>query len=95
MRVLGRIMRVPSVLDRNGMRWALQALGLNTVIVLVHRGRRTGKLYRTPVEVMIDRPERGEIIVAPMWGRETDWYSNVVAGGLAEVHVRGEQRQVE
>jgi deazaflavin-dependent oxidoreductase (nitroreductase family) len=44
---------------------------------------------------MIDRPERGEIIVAPMWGRETDWYSNVVAGGLVEVHIRGEQRQVE
>jgi deazaflavin-dependent oxidoreductase (nitroreductase family) len=88
-------MSVPRVLDRNGLRWALQTLGLNTVIVLVHRGRRSGKLYRTPVEVMIDRPDRAEIVVAPMWGRQTDWYRNVVAGGLVEVHVRGEQRQVE
>ncbi|MGX9789822.1 nitroreductase family deazaflavin-dependent oxidoreductase [Mycobacterium sp. MMS18-G62] len=94
-RVLGRIMRVPSALDRDGTRWALQTLGLNTVIVLVHRGRRSGKLYRTPVEVMVDRPDRGEIVVAPMWGRQTDWYRNVVAGGLVEVHVRGEQCQVE
>ena len=94
-RFLGRTLRMPSVLDRKGMRWMLQALSPALVIVLVHRGRKSGRLYKTPVEVLVDDPERGELVVSPMWGRGSDWYRNVVAGGLVEVHVRGEDRQVE
>jgi deazaflavin-dependent oxidoreductase (nitroreductase family) len=94
-RVLGRTLRMPSVLDRKGTRWLLQALSPATVIVLVHRGRKSGKLYKTPIEVLRDDHERGELVVSPMWGRDSDWYRNVVAGGLIEVHVRGEKRQVE
>jgi deazaflavin-dependent oxidoreductase (nitroreductase family) len=94
-RLLGRTMRMPSVLDRRGTRWMLQALSPATVIVLVHRGRRSGRLYKTPVEVLHDDPERGELVVGPMWGKNSDWYRNVVAGGLVEVHVRGDVRQVE
>jgi deazaflavin-dependent oxidoreductase (nitroreductase family) len=94
-RVLGRTMRMPGVLDRKGTRWMLQALSPATVIVLVHRGRKSGRLYKTPIEILIEDPERGEIIVSPMWGRDSDWYRNVVAGGLVEVHVRGEERRVE
>jgi hypothetical protein len=30
-----------------------------------------------------------------MWGRDSDWYRDVIAGGLVEIHVRGEKRQVE
>ena len=30
-----------------------------------------------------------------MWARDADWYRNVIAGGLVEIHVRGEKRQVE
>jgi hypothetical protein len=44
---------------------------------------------------LVENPELGEIVVAPMWSRDTDWYRNVVAGGLLEIHVRGEKRQVE
>jgi deazaflavin-dependent oxidoreductase (nitroreductase family) len=94
-RVLGRTLRMPSVLDRKGTRWLLQTLSPATVIVLVHRGRKSGKLYKTPVEVLRDDHERGELVVSPMWGRDSDWYRNVVAGGLIEAHVRGEKRQVE
>jgi deazaflavin-dependent oxidoreductase (nitroreductase family) len=94
-RVLGRTLRMPSVLDRKGTRGLLQALSPATVIVLVHRGRKSGKLYKTPVEVLRDDHERGELVVSPMWGRDSDWYRNVVAGGLIEAHLRGEKRQVE
>jgi deazaflavin-dependent oxidoreductase (nitroreductase family) len=94
-RVFGRTLRMPGVLDRKGTRWALQALSPATVIVLVHRGRKSGRLYKTPVEILHDDRERGEIFVSPMWGRNSDWYRNVVAGGLVEVHVRGDVRQVE
>jgi deazaflavin-dependent oxidoreductase (nitroreductase family) len=94
-RVVGRTLRMPGVLDRKGTRWMLQALSPAPVIVLVHRGRKSGRLYRTPVEALAEYPEREEVVVAPMWGRDSDWYRNVVAGGLVEVHVRGEEREVE
>jgi deazaflavin-dependent oxidoreductase (nitroreductase family) len=73
----------------------LQALSPAPVIVLVHRGRKSGRVYKTPVEILVDDPDTGELVVAPMWGRDSDWYRNVVAGGLGEIHVRGEERQVE
>jgi deazaflavin-dependent oxidoreductase (nitroreductase family) len=89
-------MRIPSVLDRKGTRWLFQALTPPpTVIVLVHRGRNSGRLYRTPVSILVEDPERGEVVVSPMWSKNTDWYLNVVAGGLVEVRVRGEAWQVE
>jgi hypothetical protein len=44
---------------------------------------------------LVEDPERAEIVVSPMWSKNTDWYLNVVAGGLVEVHVRREARQVE
>ena len=86
---------MPSVLDRKGTRWMLQALSPAPVIVLVHRGRKSDRVFKTPVEIMVDDSARGELVVAPMWGRDSDWYRNVVAGGLVEVHVRGEERQVK
>jgi deazaflavin-dependent oxidoreductase (nitroreductase family) len=94
-RLLGRTMRMPGVFDRKGARWALQALSPATVIVLVHRGRKSGRQYKTPVEVLHDDRERDELVVSPMFGRTSDWYRNVVAGGLVEIHVRGEKRQVD
>jgi deazaflavin-dependent oxidoreductase (nitroreductase family) len=95
-RVLGRAMRMPAVLDRKGTRWLLQALSPPpTVIVLVHRGRKSGRLYRTPLSILVEDAEREEIVVSPMWSRESDWYRNVIAGGLVEIHVRGEKQRVE
>ena len=94
-RVLGRTLRMPGVLDHKGTRWMLQLLSPALVIVLVHRGRKSGKVYRTPVEILMDGPERGEIVVSPMFGRHSDWYRNVVTGGLIEVHVRGEALRMD
>jgi len=65
------------------------------VIVLINRGRKSGRLYKTPLSILDEDPERGEIVVSPMWGQNSDWYRNVIAGGLVEIHVRGETRQVE
>lgn len=46
--------------------------------VLEHRGRRSGKLFRTPVVV---RPAPDGLIVPMPWGETTDWYRNVTAAG--------------
>jgi deazaflavin-dependent oxidoreductase (nitroreductase family) len=94
-RLLGRALRMPSVLDRKSTRWMLQALSPPPVIVLVHRGRNSGRIFKTPIEIMAGDLEGGDFVIAPMWGRSSDWYRNVVAGGLVEVHVRGETLQTE
>ena len=91
-RVVGRVLRSPAALDRPGLRWLLQGLSPAPVVVLVHRGRRSGRIYKTPVEALVEDREAGEILVSPMWGTESDWYRNIVAGGLVEVRMRGEGR---
>lgn len=49
--------------------------------VIAHRGRHSGKIYRTPVVV---RGIRGGLVVPMPWGETTDWYRNVRAarGGV-------------
>jgi deazaflavin-dependent oxidoreductase (nitroreductase family) len=46
--------------------------------VLEHRGRRSGKLFRTPVVV---RPTPEGFVVPMPWGETTDWCRNVRAAG--------------
>lgn len=89
--VVGRALRTPAVLDRPGTRWMMKGLSPAPIVVLTHRGRRSGKTYRTPVEAMSE--EAGEIVVSPMFGEQSAWYRNVVAGGLLEVSVAGESQE--
>lgn len=47
-------------------------------VIIVHRGRRSGRLYRTPVVGF----RRGRTLaVAVLYGEESDWVRNVLAGG--------------
>ena len=50
--------------------------------VISHRGRRSGKVYRTPVVV---RPTNDGFIVPMPWGESTDWYRNVWAAGQCTI----------
>jgi deazaflavin-dependent oxidoreductase (nitroreductase family) len=88
-------MRAPAALDRPGLRWLLNGLSPAPIVVLVHRGRRTGRIYRTPVEAIVEDAERGEVVVSPMWGERSDWYRNVLAGGLIEARLRGEGHRLD
>ncbi len=54
--------------------------------ILVHRGRRSGKLFRTPVVV---RPTADGFIVPMPWGEGTDWCRNVRAAGECVVRWKG------
>jgi deazaflavin-dependent oxidoreductase (nitroreductase family) len=56
-------------------------------LMLTHRGRRSGRLYQTVLEVLRWDAEREEAIVMSGFGRQAQWYRNVIAGGAAEVHV--------
>jgi len=58
--------------------------GFGTVI---HQGRRSGKTYRTPVNVF--RTPDG-FVVALTYGPDTDWVRNVLAAGGCEIETRGQ-----
>ena len=49
--------------------------------LIVHRGRRSGLEYRTPVNAWVGDED---VIVALTYGRDTDWLKNLAAadGGL-------------
>jgi deazaflavin-dependent oxidoreductase (nitroreductase family) len=54
--------------------------------ILEHRGRRSGKVFRTPVVV---RPTVDGFIVPMPWGDTTDWYRNVRAAGGCSIRWKG------
>jgi deazaflavin-dependent oxidoreductase (nitroreductase family) len=54
--------------------------------VVVHRGRRSGRVYQTPVNVFA--AEDGYVI-ALTYGPDADWVKNVLAAGGCELRTRG------
>src|SRR6516225_9847886 len=54
--------------------------------VIQHRGRRSGKTFRTPVVV---RPIQDGFIVPMPWGEGTDWFRNVRAAGGCVIRWKG------
>jgi deazaflavin-dependent oxidoreductase (nitroreductase family) len=87
---------LPVLADRPGFRWLLSGRLIGApIVVLTHRGRRSGRAYRTPVEAIAEDPGRDELVVSPMRGRRGDWYRNILAGGLVEASLRGESFKAE
>lgn len=91
------ISKAPILADRRGLRWLLggRVLPGGAIVFLTHRGRRTGRTYRTPVEAIVEDHDAGRIIVCPSHGERAGWYRNIVAGGLVEVRVRGRSVPVD
>ncbi|MBC6456910.1 nitroreductase family deazaflavin-dependent oxidoreductase [Actinomadura sp. HBU206391] len=51
-----------------------------------HRGRRSGREYRTPVKVF----RRGDLYVLSLpYGSDSDWVKNVLAAGGCDLMTRG------
>jgi len=53
--------------------------------ILTHVGRKSGRLYRTPVNVF--RAPEG-FLIALTYGRESEWVKNVVAAGGCKLETR-------
>lgn len=71
---------------------ALYAAGLGWLLghrflLLEHRGRRSGRPYRTVLEVLSWDPATREAVVMSGFGRKSQWYRNVLAAGGAEVRI--------
>lgn len=48
-------------------------------LLLEHKGRTSGKVFQTPLEVAHYEPERDEYIVTSGTGTKADWYRNIQA----------------
>ena len=58
--------------------------------VVEHRGRTSGLVYRTPINLF---EQDGRFIAALTYGPGADWVRNVLAGG-GSVEIRGEVRPI-
>jgi deazaflavin-dependent oxidoreductase (nitroreductase family) len=54
--------------------------------IVVHTGRKSGRVYRTPVNVF---PHDGRYRIALTYGPDSDWVRNVLAAGRFELETAG------
>jgi deazaflavin-dependent oxidoreductase (nitroreductase family) len=81
--LLLRLLDLPEYLDRHGWGWVLG----HRVLQLTHRGRRTGRLRRTVLEVMHFDPTSREAIVMSGSGPTTHWLRNIQSNNELEVSI--------
>ena len=80
-RVMARLNRVG--INRLLRRVAPRMPGLG---VVVHRGRKSGRTYRTPVAVF---PTPNGPVIGLFYGSQSDWVKNVLAAGELDLVTRG------
>ena len=71
-----------AVTNRITSRFAARLPGFG---ILTHVGRKSGKVYRTPVNVF---RAPGGFLIALTYGRESEWVKNVVAAGACQLETR-------
>lgn len=83
----GAAMRVvyaaPARLYRAGFGWLLG----QRFLCLEHIGRKSGRRYRTVLEVVGKNPSASEYIVVVGYGPSSDWFRNIQANPASEVTV--------
>jgi len=77
-----------AVTNRITSRFAARLPGFG---ILTHVGRKSGRVYRTPVNVF--RAPEG-FLIALTYGRESEWVKNVLAAGECELETRGVRYQL-
>ncbi|MFI5282863.1 MAG: nitroreductase/quinone reductase family protein [Candidatus Dormibacterales bacterium] len=75
----------PAITSLAGTRW-LPGFG-----VLVHKGRRSGRILRTPVGMGV---AEGCFFIPLTFGTHSHWFQNVVAASEYSVRCRGVEYQV-
>jgi deazaflavin-dependent oxidoreductase (nitroreductase family) len=77
------VFRLPLVFYQRG--WG-GLLG-GTFLLLVHAGRKTGKLHQMAAMVLRYNPETGEAVICSAWGQNADWVRNIRARPAVRVQI--------
>ena len=85
--ILRTLLGAPRILYRCRLGWLLG----HRFLLLTHRGRQSGRLFQTIVEVVRHDKETRESIVVAGWGEKTDWYQNLQANGAVEIDIAGKR----
>ena len=72
-------------------RFKLDRLLGHRFLMVVHRGRESGLLRETVLEVLLHDPATKESVVLSAWGENADWYRNVAAASALEVRIGGQR----
>ena len=75
-----RLLRAPACLYDLGLGWLFG----RRFVRLTHVGRRSGRYYRTMLEVLAVRPD-GEVVVIAGLGASSDWFRNIQARPGVEI----------
>jgi deazaflavin-dependent oxidoreductase (nitroreductase family) len=59
--------------------------------LVVHTGRTSGRVYRTPVNVFV---RNGRFVLALTYGPQAQWVKNVLAAGGCELVTRGREHRL-
>lgn len=78
-----KLLRAPAVLYDRNLGWLLGGRFLR----LTHVGRKSGRAYRTVLEVVGRNTADGEVLVVAGLGRTSDWFRNIQAAPAVEVAV--------
>lgn len=70
-----RFLRAPAALYEADLGWLLG----RRFLCVTHVGRRSGRRYRTVLEVVGTGPQPEELIVLAGLGRRAEWYRNLIA----------------
>ena len=81
----------PTGASRLAFRLPIYLYRLDLGRLLVHRGRESGLLRETVLEVILYDPATRESVVLSAWGEEADWYRNVGATPALEVRTGGQR----
>jgi deazaflavin-dependent oxidoreductase (nitroreductase family) len=81
------LFKIPVIFYRLGL-----SLFGDFILLLTHRGRKSGKLRYTPLEYRREAGTRDRIIMAG-WGGKTDWRHNIEADPLVTVQAGREKYQ--
>jgi deazaflavin-dependent oxidoreductase (nitroreductase family) len=82
-------LRLPIWLYHMKLGWLLG----NRFLMVTHRGRKSGLLHETVIEVVQHDKETDTYYVVSGWGEKSDWYRNIQKSPDVTVHVGGRKFQ--